>query len=169
MVAIPGLIGVALVGLKRAWPSLPRSRRRLIAALVLTGQAAFFVAGLGVLRHFNGISAERKARVERLLAEVPTDSVFIGGAYTPALEFYRQSGIRPHWLVIRSGWEWNAAALPAPITAALNAHRPVFVIHDAQVWDYLRTEWNDVQALRRRFRFEEVDAGMEQIERGVPP
>ncbi|MDD5544439.1 MAG: glycosyltransferase family 39 protein [Acidobacteriia bacterium] len=163
VVAVPGMILVALAGLKAAWPMMSSTRRRRVAALLWIGQGLFLIGGLGVLLHFNHISAERKARLETLKMQAPAHSLFIGGAYTPALVFYRQSGIRPDWQIIYSGWTWDAEQLPVQVAAALHAHQSVYVLHDAQAWDYLQSEWQDVRRLRRNFQFKEVDGGLEQI------
>jgi len=161
---VPAFILAALVGLRMTLANpKPRVLRRVIAS-VLLGHLLFVAGGLIVLLRFNRVSLERKARVEQLLVNAPGDAVFLGGAYTPMLEFYRQSGIRPGWSVIRSGWEWSQADLPHRISQELKANHPVYLLSDARVWDYLRDELADVTALRSEFRFVRVDPGLERIE-----
>ena len=164
LIAVPAFVLAALVGLKLMQAEEKSPARRILLGVVLLGHLSFFVGGMAVLVRFNRLSLERKARVETLLASAPRNAAFVGGAYTPILGFYQQSGIRPDWDVIRSGWEWNRESLPERINRELVANRRVFYLSDARVWDYLRGEQADVEALRSKFRFVRVARGMEYIE-----
>ncbi|MBZ5553532.1 MAG: glycosyltransferase family 39 protein [Acidobacteriia bacterium] len=164
LLAVPAFVLAALVGLNMLRTQLEPPARRILLGVLLAGHLVFFMGGMAVLTRFNRLSQERKVRVETLIALAPRNAVFVGGAYTPILDFYQQSGIRPDWEVIRSGWEWNRDSLSARINRDLVAKRSVFYLSDARVWDYLRDEQADVEALRFKFRFTRVDYGMERIE-----
>ncbi|MGB7624160.1 MAG: hypothetical protein WBN92_17580, partial [Terriglobia bacterium] len=164
LLAAPAIILAALMGLTRARTVKNLRARRIILALLLAGHGVFFAGGMITLMRFNRLSLERKARVEGLLESAPRAAAFVGGAYTPILEFYRESGIRPGWNIIRSGWEWNRANLQDQIAGELGADHPVLYLNDAKVWDYLREEQADVDALRTQFQFVRVDSGIERIE-----
>lgn len=164
IIAVPGFILVALVGLRKVLEKVSTWKKKVIMNSVAGAQIVFLSGGLILLGHYNRVAGERKTRVESLLKAAPRDAVFVCGAYTPILEFYRQSGVRPNWEIIRSGWEWNRATLAMQIAAALQQNRPVFLLKDTQVWKYLREEWQDVEALRPAFTFVTVDDGMDQIE-----
>lgn len=165
LVAVPAFILTALVGLQSDCESKPVSVKKRVWAGVLLANLWVLSAGLLLLQRFNGVSLERKIRVEELLATAPHDAVFIGGAYTPVLEFYRQAGIRPRWQVIRSGWEWKGTELPRRLTSELEQHHVIYYLNDEHAWDYLRSEENDVLALRGQFEFIRASPGMERIEK----
>ncbi|MBZ5538206.1 MAG: glycosyltransferase family 39 protein [Acidobacteriia bacterium] len=164
LLAVPAFILAALVGLRMMQGEERPPTRKILVGVVLVGHLAFFAGGMAALVRFNRLSLERKARVETLLVIAPQNAGFVGGAYTPILDFYQQSGIRPGWEVIRSGWEWNRESLPERINRELMANRRIYYLSDAGVWDYLREEQADVEALRSKFRFIRVDRGMERIE-----
>jgi 4-amino-4-deoxy-L-arabinose transferase-like glycosyltransferase len=164
LIAAPAVIVAALVGVKvRLRRASPRTQRFVVAG-ILAGQLFFFLAGVEFLIHFNHMAWARKARVESLLATAPPNAVFVGGAYTPILEFYRQTGIRPGWRVIGSGWAWKENDLAELIAWQLKTRRPVYFLSGEKVWVFLRDELADVNALRSRFHFVPVNEGMEQIE-----
>lgn len=164
LIAVPAFILTAVVGLQRVLSGMKWPLKNIMLVILLMAQGSFSMGGWVLLARFNGVSSERRMRLERLLTNVPQDSVFIAGAYTPILEFYRQSGIRPSWEIIRSGWEWRKADLSARVVEALEAHRSVFFVSDAKAWDYLQEERVDVNALRSQFQFVRVDPGMERIQ-----
>ncbi len=164
LLAAPAIILAALMGLTRALTVKNLRARHTILALLLAGHGVFFTGGIITLTRFNRLSLERKVRVEGLLERAPRAAAFVGGAYTPILEFYRQSGIRPGWNIIRSGWDWDRANLQDQIAGELGANHPVLYLNDAKVWDYLREEQADVEALRTQFQFVRVDSGIERIE-----
>lgn len=163
IIAVPAFILAALVGLQLTLESARPQIKKMVIASLLLAQALALVGGMMVLARFNRMSRERKDRAQELLAAAPRNAVFICGAYTPTLEFYRQTDIRPEWKVIRSGWEWPGPRLRDRIERDLKAHRPVFLLEDGQAWDYLRDEKKEVDALRTKFIFAPVDSGMEQI------
>jgi hypothetical protein len=89
----------------------------------------------------------------------------VGGAYTPILEFYRHTVLRPNWRIIRSGWEWKKNELEPTINRELLAGHRVFFLSGEGAWDYLQDEKADINSLKNKFDFVPVNPGMERIER----
>jgi hypothetical protein len=162
---IPSFTLAGLVGLQMVTSVMTPRARHITMGLVVICQISFLAAGLRVVTGYNQISSARKTRVAQLLATAPSCAVFVGGAYTPILEFYQQTGLRPNWRIIRSGWEWKKNELAPTINRELLTGQPVFFLSGEGAWDYLQDEKVDINSLKNRFDFVPVNPGMERIER----
>ncbi len=163
IIAVPALILASVVGIRQLLMSGLKTWKKPLLGILVVLQCSLLLGGLVILHRFNRMSLERKVRVEKLLTFAPPDAVFVCGAYTPILEFVRQSGVRPHWEVIRSGWDWPGRTLDERVQEVLDSRREVLLLDDGRAWDYLQDEWEDVQRLRSRFQFVPVDPGEEQV------
>ena len=69
------------------------------------------------------------------ITDLPDDAVFIVGAHTPLVNFYRRSGARKLWKVIPAGAGWPDDKLDREINDYLSRGIPVFVDFDENLWN----------------------------------
>lgn len=135
------LAGVSLFG--RLFPS---TRAALWWAVI---QVAVFGAGAVALEPVHRIQHEKREYANLVLNSVPDRGLLVSGGFSPALEYYRGIGVRPHWRILWSGWGWNRESVEATIRMAWGKGEPVYLCDAPWGWLMLEDERLDLFIILR--------------------
>lgn len=97
------------------------------------------------------------------------DAVFIVGARTPLVHFYRNIGARPDWQTIAPGSAWPDERLGEVINNYLASGRPVYIDFDKELWDPgargQTREQPGLQMVQQTYHLEQVNDSLYRISR----
>ncbi len=138
LVALPGAL-ILCAGLYHRRRPSPGSA----AAWALIHILIFAVAA-AAMQPFRAAQYERKAYARVVCENIPGGGLLLAGSYSPVLDFYRATGIRPRWRILWSGWGWNRQAAEHEIRKTLELGEPVYLCDGPYAWLYFEDERLDL-------------------------
>lgn len=168
---LTGLIGVAATC---GWfvGEMVRRRSWLTVAVLVLFLKGVNDDGLLEMRKKLGWSADAARAARAYLAKIDglqRDAVFIVGARTPLVNFYRSIGARPDWQTVAPGSAWPDERLGEVIDSYLRVGRAVYVDFDKDLWnpgsrERVREE-PGLQMVQREYELEPVRDSLFRITR----
>jgi hypothetical protein len=165
---LTGLIGLAAISgwWLAEWLRQARRGRRSVLA-ILTALTLASVIGAGIYAYTQGKIMRETRHYITKIASLPSNAVFIVGAHTPLVNFYRGIGSRPQWKTIAAGAGWPDEQLGEVIDGYLQEGRPVYVDFDPKLWPKGMRERSreaaGLEMIKREYRLESVTDSLYRI------
>ncbi len=138
LVALPGAL-ILCAGLYQRWRPSPGSATAWAMIHIL-----MFATAAVAMQPFRAAQYERKAYARVICEMIPGDGLLLAGSYSPVLDFYRATGIRPRWRILWSGWGWDRQTAEHEIRKALVRDEPVYLCDGPYAWLYFEDERLDL-------------------------
>jgi len=134
---LTGLIGLAAISGWFLAELITRYRgsKAAIPAVIAIGLTVANLITFYPYFHKDVLAAQAAREFLAKITDLPEDAVFIVGAHTPLVNFYRISGARKFWNVIPVGAGWPDDKLDQVIDSYLAEGVPVFVDFDENLWN----------------------------------